>query len=83
LADALADAGAPADKVAAAIAEARKITEDVGGNCLLPRLRETELRLAARNAPSLLVDGLREVEKMYRAMGAIGHADRLQRELTS
>ena len=52
-----------------------------GGNSLLPRLREAEVRLAARNDPSLLAAGLREAEAMYRAMGAPDPANRLAREL--
>lgn len=81
LADALQESGTPAQAVAQLVYEARALVEITGGRSLLPRLRETELRLSARDQPNLLVPGLREAEAMYRAIGALGHANRLSREI--
>jgi class 3 adenylate cyclase/tetratricopeptide (TPR) repeat protein len=82
LADALVFAGAPVAEVEAVIAEARALVEVTGGLSLMPRLRETEIRLAARIHPHQLEPGLREVESMYREKGALGHADRLLKEIS-
>jgi ATP/maltotriose-dependent transcriptional regulator MalT len=81
LADALLHAGAPEHEVARVIAEARELVEQTGGNSLLPRLRETEVRLAARADPTILTAGLRDAEAMYRAMGAPDPAERLAQEM--
>jgi hypothetical protein len=81
LVDALVRAGAPEQEVATVIAEARELVRKSGGNSLLPRLREGEVRLARRNDRVLLEAGLREAEAMYRAMGAPDPADRLAAEL--
>jgi hypothetical protein len=51
------------------------------GNSLLPRLPEAQARLAGRDNRVLLEAGLREAEKMHRAMGAPDPADRLAKEL--
>jgi class 3 adenylate cyclase len=83
LADALVHTGAPAHEIVEVIAAARAIVEETGGNSLLPRLREAEVRLAARGDATLLAAGLREAEAMYRAMGAPDPADRLARELAA
>ncbi len=83
VADALVTGGAPMQEVAALIAQARAIVAATGGNGLLPRLLEAEVRLAARKDTAALRPGLVEAESMYRVMGAIGHADRLVRELGS
>ncbi len=63
------------------IAEARALVRKSSGNSLLPRLRETEARLAGRKDRIVLVSGLREAEAMYRAMGAPDPADRLANEI--
>ncbi len=63
------------------IAAARELVHKSGGNALLPRLRETEARLAGRHDPNVLASGLREAEAMYRAMGAPDPADRLAKEV--
>ena len=81
LVDALVRANAPKPAVATVIAEARELVRKSGGNSLLPRLREAEARLAGRDDPTILRAGLREVEAMYRAMGAPDPADRLAEEL--
>jgi tetratricopeptide (TPR) repeat protein len=81
LADALLHAGAPEHEVAAVIAAARELVEATGGNSLLPRLRETEVRLAARADPTILTAGLRDAEAMYRAIGAPDPAERLAQEI--
>jgi hypothetical protein len=44
-------------------------------------LREAEARLAGRSNRAMLEAGLREADKMYRAMGAPDPADRLAQEL--
>jgi hypothetical protein len=82
LADALVFAGAPVTEVQAVIEEARGLVESTGGLSLIPRLREAEIRLAARDHLHQLEPGLREAESMYRQMGALGHADRLLKELS-
>ncbi len=81
LIDALVQANAPAEEVQSVIAEARELVARSGGNSLLPRLREAEVRLLSRTDPSLLTPGLHEAEAMYRAMGTPDPADRLAREL--
>ena len=81
LADALLASTAPDAVVASVVAQAHALAESTGGQALLPRLRETEVRLAARREPKRLLSGLQEVEAMYRGMGALGHADRLLREI--
>ncbi len=83
LVDALVQAGALRDEIAPAIAEARELVRQTGGNSLLPRLREAEARLACRNDRTMLKAGLREAESMYRAMGAPDPADRLAKEISS
>ena len=83
LVDALIVAGAPVVEVEAVIAEARTLVTATGGNALSPRLYESEVRLAARLAPRALMHDLREAESMYRAIGALGHADRLVREIAA
>lgn len=82
LADALVFAGAPVAEVQAVIDETRVLVEATGGLSLMPRQRETEIRLAACVHPHQLEPGLREAESMYREMGALGHADRLLTEVT-
>ena len=67
--------------IAPVIAEARVLVHKSGGNSLLPRLREAEARLAGRNNRTVLEAGLREVEGMYRAMGAPDPADRVAKEM--
>jgi tetratricopeptide (TPR) repeat protein len=81
LVDALVVAGAPESEVAPVIAAARDLVRKSGGDSLLPRLREAEARLAGRGNRAMLEAGLREAEKMYRAMGAPDPADRLAQEL--
>jgi class 3 adenylate cyclase/tetratricopeptide (TPR) repeat protein len=81
LIDALVRANAPESEIAPLIAEARALVHKSGGNSLLPRLREAEARLSGRNNRATLEAGLREAEKMYRAMGAPDPADRLAAEL--
>ena len=81
LIDALVQANEPAEEVKMVIAEARELVARTGGNSLLPRLREAEVRLLSRTDPTLLNSGLREAEAMYRAMGTPDPADRLAREL--
>jgi tetratricopeptide (TPR) repeat protein len=83
LIDALVRANAPETEIAPLIAEARALVQKSGGNSLLPRLREAEARLAGRSNPAMLEAGLREAEKMYRAMGAPDPADRLASELNA
>jgi class 3 adenylate cyclase len=80
LVDALVHADAPEHEIAAVITEARELVRKSGGNSLLPRLRESEARLAGRRDPTILATGLREAEAMYRAMGAPDPAERLARE---
>jgi class 3 adenylate cyclase/tetratricopeptide (TPR) repeat protein len=82
LIDALVQAGAPEAEIQAVIEEARELIARSGGNSLLPRLREAEVRLLSRNDLALLVAGLREAEAMYRAMGTPDPADRLAQELS-
>jgi class 3 adenylate cyclase/tetratricopeptide (TPR) repeat protein len=81
LVDALVHADAPEHEIAAVVTEARELVRKSGGNSLLPRLRESEARLAGRNDRAILAAGLRAAEAMYRAMGAPDPADRLAREL--
>jgi adenylate cyclase len=81
LVDALVHADAAEHEIAAVVTEARELVRKSGGNSLLPRLRESEARLAGRNDRTILASGLREAEAMYRAMGAPDPADRLAREL--
>jgi len=81
LVDALVVAGAPENEVAPVIAAARDLVRKSGGDSLLPRLREAEARLAGRGNRAMLEAGLREAEKMYRAMGAPDPADRLAQDL--
>jgi len=81
LVDALVRAGAPENQVAPVIAAARDLVRKSGGDSLLPRLREAETRLAGRGNCAMLEAGLREAEKMYRALGAPDPADRLAQEL--
>ena len=57
--------------------------QETGGNSLLPRLREAEARQAGRTDRAALEAGLREVEAMYRAMGAPDPAERLAAEIRS
>jgi len=83
LVDALVRAGASDHAVAPMIAEARELVRKSAGNSLLPRLREAQARLAGRNDRTILADGLREAEAMYRALGAPDPADRLAQELAS
>lgn len=81
LADALIQANAAEREISALIAEAREWVRASGGNSLLLRLREAEVRLAARQDASLLITGRLEAERMYRTMGAPDPAARLAREL--
>ncbi|HEY5644943.1 MAG TPA: adenylate/guanylate cyclase domain-containing protein [Pseudomonadales bacterium] len=81
LADVLVLTDAPDGEVETILNEARALVEDTGGKSLLPRLREAEVRLRARTHPDALLAGLREAESMYRQLGALGHADRLSREI--
>jgi tetratricopeptide (TPR) repeat protein len=81
LVDALVRADAPEDTVAPVIAAARDLVRKSGGDSLIPRLREAEARLAGRSNRAMLEAGLREADKMYRAMGAPDPADRLAQEL--
>ena len=57
--------------------------QSAGGNSLLPRLRESEARLAGRTDCAAMIAGLREAEVMWRTMGAPDPADRLAKELAS
>jgi class 3 adenylate cyclase/tetratricopeptide (TPR) repeat protein len=81
LVDALAQANAEEDTIVAIIAEARELVHKSGGNSLLPRLREAEVRLLSGSDHAALVTGLREAEAMYSAMGATDPAERLAREI--
>jgi hypothetical protein len=81
LIDAMVHANAPADEIKTIIVEARELITRSGGNSLLPRLREAEVRVLFRAEPPRLAAGLREAEAMYRAMGTPDPADRLAREL--
>ena len=81
LVDALVHADAPGHEIAAVVTEARELVRKSGGNSLLPRLRESEARLAGRDDRTILAAGLREAEAMYRAMGAPDPADRFAKEL--
>lgn len=83
LADALVHANAPEQEIRTLLAQARELVSRSGGNSLLPRLREAEVRLEARSDATLLAAGLREAEAMYRAMGAPDPAERLARELAA
>ena len=83
LVDALVHADAPEHEIAAVVTEARELVRKSGGNSLLPRLRESEARLAGRNDRTVLAAGLREAEAMYRAMGAPDPADRFAKELNN
>jgi len=80
LVDGLLHADAPEHEIAAVVTEARELVRKSGGNSLLPRLRESEARLAGRNDRTILAAGLREAEAMYRAMGTPDPADRLAKE---
>ena len=81
LVDALAQANAEEDTIVAIIAEARELVRKSGGDSLLPRLREAEVRLLSGSDHAALVTGLREAEAMYSAMGASDPAERLAREI--
>ena len=74
------------DRDPAEIVESRRpavVDDEVesGGNSLLPRLREAEVRFAARHDPSLLATGLREAAAMYHAMDTPDPAACLDQEL--
>jgi tetratricopeptide (TPR) repeat protein len=83
MADALARSGAPQAEVSTAIAQAHEFVQRSGGNSLLPRLRESEARLAGRTDRAAMIAGLREAETMWRTMGAPDPAERLAKELAS
>lgn len=83
LAEVLLQSGAPELEIRELIAAARELVGKSGGNSLLPRLRETEARLAGRHDRAILEAGLREAEALYRAMGTPDPADRLIEELSA
>jgi hypothetical protein len=83
LADALVRSGAPLAEASTAIAQAHGFVQRSSGNSLLPRLRESEARLAGRTDRAAMIAGLREAETMWRTMGAPDPAERLAKELAS
>ena len=69
-------------EIESALERAEQLVTSIEGSALSPRIVELRGRLAAAvgNAPSS-DRTLREALDLYRAIGAIGHAERLVREL--
>ena len=75
--------GALRAEIEAALDRAERLVDAIDGRVLSPRILETRGRLAnALGDAAAAEQALRQALDLYRAIGATGHAERLERELS-